>query len=773
MIKTPFIRAAAFRVSGVLVATVLALAGLTGSARAQSLGVQGDHFTVDGEARFLTFLSYFDAMRATDLAGDLSFIKHQAGFDGIRIFPNWWHYSGSPSGCPSAASDTLFTNTGAIRGDNGDVLAPSGRLLQLILVLRAAQAQGLIVDVSFTRETVANPGELDILEYTAAMGRIAFLLREYRNVMFDIQNERDNGSSAQQLSHREVRDIKNAIKAVDPGRVVMASGGGTAYVPGDLWNHGSATGFTLRSEIDVIAYHDQRGAGWEGRTTQVVQDLRQVNNVSSNPEWSRPVYLQEPTRWRMSHNACGVLETTDQSDPDPAHFRTALQLAKQAGAAAWTFHTQRAFRLPATGPLHQQISQLPAGHLERDLYLGPSRLTATGGAVSWSVTVQLTVQVSGPGTVTGSHAGNPTAINCTSVGGAGCIATLTPGTDVTFTTSPQAAARFEGYDMLSADATEPCGGTAACTIRILAPTQLGARFGVAPAERIEYQHTDGISSIRAVTNEAGVRIATYDFRPFGEEYPYASGDTLTTRRLFAGKERDAESGLDYFGARYYASRAGRFTTVDPVLDLEAAITDPQRWNRYPYARNNPLRYTDPDGRIIETVWDIANIGIGIASAVDNFRKGNVGSGLLDVGGVIVDGAATLVPGIPGGAGAAIKAARAAEKVADAAPAVIKVSRSKYGEAAEHIAEAQAAGFPSVLTVGKKGAKANREASLDGIPNIPGKHRDEYPPAMFKEGGSGSSVKIIKPRDNMACGAHIGNQCRALKDGAKVRIEVVD
>ncbi len=53
----------------------------------------------------------------------------------------------------------------------------------------------------------------------------------------------------------------------------------------------------------------------------------------------------------------------------------------------------------------------------------------------------------------------------------------------------------------------------------------------------------------------------------------------------------------YFGARYYRSDLGRFTTVDPVLDQQAALTDPQRWNRYAYALNNPLKYTDPDGKI--------------------------------------------------------------------------------------------------------------------------------------------------------------------------------
>src|SRR5579875_811053 len=61
-----------------------------------------------------------------------------------------------------------------------------------------------------------------------------------------------------------------------------------------------------------------------------------------------------------------------------------------------------------------------------------------------------------------------------------------------------------------------------------------------------------------------------------------------------GKERDAESGLDYFGARYYASSRGRFTSPDrPFVDQNTS--DPLSWNLYNYARNKPLSNTDPTG----------------------------------------------------------------------------------------------------------------------------------------------------------------------------------
>lgn len=79
---------------------------------------------------------------------------------------------------------------------------------------------------------------------------------------------------------------------------------------------------------------------------------------------------------------------------------------------------------------------------------------------------------------------------------------------------------------------------------------------------------------------------------------------------FTGKERDAETGLDYFGARYYGSALGRFTSSDwsaapepvPYTDL----TNPQSLNLYEYVLNNPLRSVDADGHVDDFVKDFGN-----------------------------------------------------------------------------------------------------------------------------------------------------------------------
>jgi RHS repeat-associated protein len=98
----------------------------------------------------------------------------------------------------------------------------------------------------------------------------------------------------------------------------------------------------------------------------------------------------------------------------------------------------------------------------------------------------------------------------------------------------------------------------------------------------------------------------HDYLPFGEELssvvglrssvPGYSADAV--RQKFTDKERDNETGLDYFGARYHSSTQGRFVSVDPLVvapHLSGALRRPQAWNGYSYAINSPLRYEDPTG----------------------------------------------------------------------------------------------------------------------------------------------------------------------------------
>jgi RHS repeat-associated protein len=120
-----------------------------------------------------------------------------------------------------------------------------------------------------------------------------------------------------------------------------------------------------------------------------------------------------------------------------------------------------------------------------------------------------------------------------------------------------------------------------------------------PVDVEAYYHTDLLGSIRAVTDAAGnlTTAARHDYYAFGEEHPQAQhpqAPLSAERQRFAGKQVDPETYLQYFEARYFANRTGRFTSPDPVFPAEALVM-PQMWHRYAYALNNPLRFVDPSG----------------------------------------------------------------------------------------------------------------------------------------------------------------------------------
>ena len=113
-------------------------------------------------------------------------------------------------------------------------------------------------------------------------------------------------------------------------------------------------------------------------------------------------------------------------------------------------------------------------------------------------------------------------------------------------------------------------------------------------------------------------------------------------------------------ARYYDPVIGRFLSNDPMSFVDSKY-DVRYFTRYAYVGNNPINATDPTGEAIETAWDIANVVIGAASTVDNLSKGNYGDAAIDAIGVVLDGAATVVPFVPGGASTAIKVSRTVKK----------------------------------------------------------------------------------------------------------------
>jgi RHS repeat-associated protein len=135
-----------------------------------------------------------------------------------------------------------------------------------------------------------------------------------------------------------------------------------------------------------------------------------------------------------------------------------------------------------------------------------------------------------------------------------------------------------------------------------------------------YVMADHLGSTRLVTDAHGGVRSRHDYVPFGEEVYVGRNiqgyGNNVTRQKFTGYQRDDESGLDFAQARYYSSALGRFTSVDPLLESGRAAS-PKTWNRYAYALNNPLRYTDPTGLLAADFYDRQGNKIGTDGVDDN------------------------------------------------------------------------------------------------------------------------------------------------------------
>jgi RHS repeat-associated protein len=99
--------------------------------------------------------------------------------------------------------------------------------------------------------------------------------------------------------------------------------------------------------------------------------------------------------------------------------------------------------------------------------------------------------------------------------------------------------------------------------------------------------------------------------------------------------------------------------------------------------------------------------------------------------------------------------------------ILEIDRKVYPETSQHIEDAIANGHPGIVTTGGDSAK-NRAASLKGTPTIPGLDRDEWPMAMFREGGAGADIRGINPSDNRGAGSSIGAALRGLPPGSIIK-----
>lgn len=175
------------------------------------------------------------------------------------------------------------------------------------------------------------------------------------------------------------------------------------------------------------------------------------------------------------------------------------------------------------------------------------------------------------------------------------------------------------------------------------------------AEQVFFYITDPAGTPLAMTDSTGKVVWKADYKPFGEEQSVTA--TTPNNKRFIGKEKDEETGLEYFGARYMNNKTGRFISPDAVGPVdprtsrtnEKLLLNPQRLNKYAYGLNNPYRFVDPDGNFpIDTIWDVGNV------IYDVYKR--------DWPSAAADGGAMLIPYVPAGI---TKVAKGVDKAIDA------------------------------------------------------------------------------------------------------------
>ncbi len=128
------------------------------------------------------------------------------------------------------------------------------------------------------------------------------------------------------------------------------------------------------------------------------------------------------------------------------------------------------------------------------------------------------------------------------------------------------------------------------------------------SEKTYYYLNDHLGDVDVVVDDKGTVVERNDYKPYGQDRAEVkTADAPKTTQGFTGKEKDEETGLYYYGARYYDPAIGRFVSSDPVFFPEKSendpkireiLQDPQNLNAYSYARNNPLKFVDPDGEFL-------------------------------------------------------------------------------------------------------------------------------------------------------------------------------
>jgi RHS repeat-associated protein len=187
----------------------------------------------------------------------------------------------------------------------------------------------------------------------------------------------------------------------------------------------------------------------------------------------------------------------------------------------------------------------------------------------------------------------------------------------------------------------------------------GQTVAVRRGSTLNYLLTDHLGSTSKTIDSISKRVLTeVRYKAWGEER-YNSGSPPTSLR-FTGQRAEAGLGLYFYGARLYDPALGRWVQPDTIVPLQSQGV--QAWDRFAYVNNNPVRYTDPTGHWIESVFDILSIGYGIYDISQNGLNWENGLGLA------ADVVGLALPGVTG-LGAVVRVAAKADDAVDAVRAV--------------------------------------------------------------------------------------------------------
>ena len=180
-----------------------------------------------------------------------------------------------------------------------------------------------------------------------------------------------------------------------------------------------------------------------------------------------------------------------------------------------------------------------------------------------------------------------------------------------------------------------------------------------------YYHPDHLGSSSYITNLDGEVVQHIEYVPFGEVFVEERNNIWNTPYLFNAKEFDEETGLYYYGARYYDPRLSLWISVDPLSELDLQSSS------YAFCGNNPINRLDSDGQIWETIWDVGNLVYDVGAAVYHHVTGNhdaAKGNWVDAGADVV---ATLLPFVPAGSTKLLKGGATVAKGLDKASDVKK------------------------------------------------------------------------------------------------------